>query len=445
MNPALPPKSSAVVVIALFVFSVFFAYPALPIGQSTGLQIAQALAIIALPVLVFRLPRRHVIAFLLLTVPLAVSGTINLIAGRAIRDDLILKLTFLYILVMIVLIPSGAAIRSGRISTIAKAVAAAIVVHAMIGVYQMYGFSQGFFPLDFLHLQNPSFATSPGHFENYALNTRRVMGLFPEPSAMASAIGPWALVLMALLVNSRMVPRPMKGKFLLGSAVIGAVVMIVSSGSGYLVIFVICMLWIIAPAMVPFVLGFRARVSFFRLAIAIIVFFAFAWFVYGEQFSGRFTTENYSWQLRASSLVEGTSIMLTHDPLTLLFGIGPGQTTLWFNNSEIWSVVVRYFTETGLIGTASFGLLLILVVRAILRANTQARWAGIGCLIAWLGAVVTTTAHLVVLPPWLMLSLLVVWDRMFPPDESAVPQIERTDDDSVPAKGTLPMKVIPKV
>jgi hypothetical protein len=52
-----------------------------------------------------------------------------------------------------------------------------------------------------------------------------------------------------------------------------------------------------------------------------------------------------------------------------------------------------------------------MVSRAIVRSS--ARLMGFSCLLAWLAGVVLTTSFLSLLPIWLLLGVLLNWDRIF--------------------------------
>ena len=84
------------------------------------------------------------------------------------------------------------------------AAGAAIVLHSLIGLYQLYSFSKDQFPLLFLYV-NPSFLSMEewGHdIHDYARYVKRPCGLFPEPeSAMAASLGPWIVLLAGLLLD----------------------------------------------------------------------------------------------------------------------------------------------------------------------------------------------------------------------------------------------------
>ena len=81
------------------------------------------------------------------------------------------------------------------------AAGAAIVLHSLIGLLQLYSFSKDQFPLLFLYV-NPSFVSVQECVaEEYALYNKRPCGLFPEPSAMAASLGPWTVLLAGLLLN----------------------------------------------------------------------------------------------------------------------------------------------------------------------------------------------------------------------------------------------------
>ena len=96
--------------------------------------------------------------------------------------------------------------------------------------------------------------------------------------------------------------------------------------------------------------------------------------------------ENSSWTARLASIVWGLSYLGT-SPADLLFGVGPGQSYLLLQSPDasnllpetsgeltvtaVWSVVVLYVQEMGLLGAAILALTLILVLRAIVRSSAR--------------------------------------------------------------------------
>lgn len=136
--------------------------------------------------------------------------------------------------------------------------------------------------------------------------------------------------------------------------------------------------------------------------------------------------ENSSWSARLASIGWSLAYLGT-SPSTFLFGIGPGQSYLILQSpgssnllatstgepvTAVWSVVMSYVLEAGLLGALAWTLVLIMVSRAIIRSS--ARLVGLSCFMAWLAGVIFTTSYLALLPIWLFLGVLLVWDRIFP-------------------------------
>src|SRR3982751_5719230 len=140
----------------LFAASCFFPYPALAIGNNTGLQLSQALALAAVPLLCVRPPGRAFRALLLILTPVYLSMLVNVMIGDVTTLAIIPKEAVALSLAMIVLWPSEWATRPAPFRDVLAAAAAAIAAHALVGLYQAYSFSKDEFPLLFLY-RNPSF------------------------------------------------------------------------------------------------------------------------------------------------------------------------------------------------------------------------------------------------------------------------------------------------
>ena len=78
----------------------------------------------------------------------------------------------------------------------------------------------------------------------------------------------------------------------------------------------------------------------------------------------------------------------------------------------MWSVVVTYIQEAGLVGAAALTAALIAVLRAV--AASSAPLLGLSCLMVWLAGVVFTTSYLSLLPLWIFFALLLGWDYLLP-------------------------------
>ena len=185
-NPVGPlegrPPFLWVAVAFLFSLVCFIPNPALPLGDSTGLQGGQIMALLSLPfVLISGLPKRHTLILLLLLLPMLVSGLLVVLTGRALSNEVVLKLTVATVLVFLVLVPAGKVANKRYALPLLSGLAWGVMLNVAVGLYQVYSFARDEFPLPGLY-QNPSF----GSFitkdpESYALYVKRPFGIFPEP------------------------------------------------------------------------------------------------------------------------------------------------------------------------------------------------------------------------------------------------------------------------
>ncbi len=413
-----------------FVFVCFLPNPALPIGESTGLQAGQILAIPFVFVLLVSggLPRRHTEVLLLLVSPIFLSGFLAILTGRALSDEIAVNTMIATALVMIVLIPAGGITRERCSVPLLSGAAAAILCHALVGIYQSYWFARDVFPLAGLY-QNPSFlsliAEEPS---NWALYVKRPFGLFPEPSAMAASTGPFLILFFGLLLYRGIRPWATRGvRIFLALSIVGGAGLILMSRSGYTIFLLAGFLLAGLPMIKDALLRLHSpkgllTVAVFVLAGAAVTALSVVYL------AARVESEvqgGSSWPLRFASIVLGLKYLGTSLP-DLLTGAGPGQSSLILQSSgaarsglggetgaaAVWSVVVTYIQEAGLVGAAALTAALIAVLRAV--AASSAPLLGLSCLMAWLAGVVFTTSYLSLLPLWIFFALLLGWDYLLP-------------------------------
>ena len=431
----------------LFAFMCFCPNPALPIGSSTGLQAGQIMALLALPVMMLSgLPTRQSLVSLILLVPVLLSGFFTALLQRLPSVEVALKTQVATALVFVVLVAVGRIANRTYAVPLLCGVAWGIILNAAVGIYQAYRFAQDKFPLTGLY-QNPSFNSfitqDP---ENYALYVKRPFGLFPEPSAMAASIGPWLVLTLGLLLYPRLrqgMTRGVTAQLML--ALVCGVSLIIISSSGFVIWLLASMLLVALPYLKDRVLRLHRPGSLFAL-IALVLACALLVGLSVAQIGSRLDVQEYSsWSSRLSSIVWSLTYLST-DLGHLLYGVGPGQSYLILQSlsldapgfgggavTAVWSVVINYVLETGLLGALTLVLVLALVVRCIVRSS--ARVVGLCCFVAWLAGVVLTTSYLPLLPIWLFLGVLLGWDRVFrgrtnvsavPPGAAAARKVVRT-------------------
>jgi hypothetical protein len=123
---------------------------------------------------------------------------------------------------------------------------------------------------------------------------------------------------------------------------------------------------------------------------------------------------NGSWDDRAASIAFGFKLLTQGDPLTIVFGLGTGQTApaLWdlAGLDAVWSVTLTYVYETGLLGAAVVGWIgwqLVGVWRATRAKVVFAMLVGV-----WLVGVTVTTSYQQLLPLWVAFGWLTVWPEV---------------------------------
>jgi hypothetical protein len=441
--------------IFLFVFICFIPNPALlSLGNNTGLQAGQLLALLFLPVaLILGLPRRQMLALLLLVLPVLTSTFLGVVTRHVVDSDVAFSSMVASGLAFVILIPAG--VVASRISAnksymtpLLSGVALAVVVHVIVGGYQAYSFASDVFPLKGLY-QNTSFLSAdPDVLDRWATWTKRPFGLFPEPSAMAASIGPWLILIAGLLLNPKLQFQYgiMRGtKALLILAVVSGVGLVIMSSSGFTPWLLGGLLLVALPTLKRQILRLHRPRNALALFAIILVGVAIA--VIASNYVGdRVAGNDASWSARGNSIVWALSFLGTSWQ-DLFFGAGPGQAYYILQIpalrgslpaggsgglavSAVWSLVVNYIQETGLVGALALALLLIVVLRAIHLSS--ARLIGLSCLIPWLVGVILTTSYLPLLPIWLFFSVLLVWDRIF--EARAIPEGLNSKSGDLPAR-----------
>jgi hypothetical protein len=412
----------------LFAFVWFFPNPGLPLGNSTGLQAGQILALLALPViLLIGLPRRETLALVLIVLPAALSSFVAVLTRDALSDGVAVKSLVGGALVFVALVPAGRVVDKRYLVPLLCGAAWAIVLHAALGVYQAYSFTRDTFPLPWLY-QNPTFRSPISEQpEVWATYVKRPFGLFPEPSAMAASIGPWLVLLLGLLLYPKLrygMGRGTMAQLLL--AVVCGLSLVLKSSSGFA-------LWLLPGLFVlalPYLKNLILRLYVPRnwLVLAMLGAAGAALLAVAATHVGLRADlqENSSWSGRLASIIWGLGYMRT-SLISMVFGIGQGQTYVVLQSSglahpppespgqdtvvAVWSVVVNYVVETGLLGAAAQAIILFMVVRAVLRSS--ARFVGVIATMTWLAGLLLATSYPALLPIWLFFAVLLEWDRIF--------------------------------
>jgi hypothetical protein len=409
-----------------FTLACFFPYPALAIGGNTGLQLSQFLSLASAPLLCGRAVCRPLCALILLLTPIFVSGFVNILFGLVPSVGILPKASAALVLALGVIWPSGWIVRRSRFRAVLAAAVVGIAVHAAIGLLQVYAFSHDEFPLLWLY-RNPSFKSMGSWSELYARYIKRPCGLFPEPSAMGASLGPWLVLLSGLLLDPRL------GRGLgwragsMATCVLAAgftLLALSRSGSAFTTMGAVFVVWA-GSTLFGHGRG-EARSGFGRYLVSALVFtgvvtvLVYAAYRLSQGFGERVDS---SWGVRALTIWGGLTANV--DPIGLLFGVGPGQSTDVLRRNLAWvplagdqeelavfSLVVAYYMDTGLLGLMSMIALLAMMLFAVARSSAIV--LGLCALGTWLVGTVVTTSYIALSPIWLFLAVLLTWDQVFP-------------------------------
>ncbi|MGB7161536.1 MAG: hypothetical protein WBD40_25985 [Tepidisphaeraceae bacterium] len=392
-------------------FACFMPYPAINVGRTSAIQIGNILtALMVLPVAGLLLRRRPFNIYPALMLPMCLSTLI--VAARG-GEELSLSLKFTVAFGVSCLSLWAAQLYAPRYSIeLLTGIAAATVVHAIVGLWQLHSFSAAQFPLVELYV-NQSFLSVQENVNVIARYIQRPFGIFPEPSAMSSSLAPWVLLWSAYFLEIiRFKREPARWQRLLfAAAAAGGLVLIILSRSGHAGVTLMAMavlgaIWAMRTKAKP-------QVHLAVLAVAAIVLpfvVIMAVNALGDRMGGA-RIMNSSWQERSSSLLVGFGLFTNGGIGTALFGVGPGLSppALWelARLQAVWSVLLTYVYETGLIGI----LVIAWIARYLLRT-----WRAAGrdivftaILGVWLVGVTITTSYGQLLPLWIALGWLTVW------------------------------------
>ena len=423
----------------LFALSCFFPYPALAIGNYNGLQLGEALALLALPFVLFRPPTRALAIYVLYFIPITLSALISMMSVSWNSSDIMLKEMLSTVIAVTVLTLSTRLVDDDLPRKVLSMAAAAILFHVGVGILQIYKFNNNEFPLLFLY-KNPSFKPLESWAEVYATYMKRPCGLFPEPSAMTSSIGPWLILICGVLFNAEARHRLAPSRFsraLLGASLAGGLLLVGVSRSGLAPAILAGAVIVVAAQWKSSGLQGNPVAKVLGGLAALVAFLGLAFVVWKLQagFEARFES---SWGLRSASII--TALTANNEPLTFLFGVGPGQASVVIRRllagmpipdgeaeMSLWSVSVAYYMDTGLLGAISLCTMAVVSLRAVMRSS--AKLLGIVAMgIWWVGiTVITSYVHLSAI--WLFFGFLLEWERIFPPlrANSQEPPIEAVE------------------
>jgi hypothetical protein len=419
---AAPPSSAWRIGAALamiFGFVCFMPYPAIPIGRQSALQIGNLLApLLLIPALALPWRHRPIYLFPLILAPLVLSAVKAGLMGSS-DLDLCVKAVGVWAIACLTLVVTQLyAPRYGL--WLLTGIAAATLVHAAVGVCQIYSFSQAEFPFVGLYV-NQSFLSVADNADTIARYVQRPFGIFPEPSAMACSLAPWICFWVAELCGVvRLRDQPARWqRILFAAAAAGGLGLIILSSSGHTMITLAALVLIV----IPWFRRLKATPRTFAIVLPMLcIVVPLVLWAASTMMSDRIAGESQasgSWDDRSTSLIVGFSLYAHGDLPTILFGLGVGlsPTAVWnaAGLDAVWSVLLCYFYETGLIGAVVICLIGAYLLRAWRASRLNLAFAAIT--VVWLVGITLTTSYPHLLPIWVALGWLTVWPAICAPGD----------------------------
>jgi hypothetical protein len=409
------PTLTASCVAAIFGFLCFIPYPAYPIGNNTALQMGNVATVFALLFASMRLWEQMPLSMLFLVLTPRCVSTLKVLLIDGADASLCFKATGSWAITLLTVIAVQIHAPRHALSFL-TGIALATLLHVAIGVYQVYSFASGVFPLAELY-ENVSFLSVQENALKMARWEQRPFGLFPEPSAMASCLGPFVIYFAAIcfrLVHLRQRPTYWH-RYLFAAASAGGMALMIASRSGHsaptLAALAILFLWWLGRA--PGDLRTYAIVSAL-MGIAMPVAFVFAYQALLARLSGGTDLGNDSWEERYTSLVIGFKAWSQQGLATALFGLGPGLSTDVVKSASgidsVFSLLLAYFYDTGVIGLVAISW----VGRRVWQSWRDSRFNLVFglVLVNWAIGVTVTTSYGQLLPLWITLGWLSSWDAI---------------------------------
>jgi hypothetical protein len=409
----LAPSRAGALFALLLGLLAFLPYPAIPAGRNSAIQAGNILtAFMVLPCLALPWRRRPFIFYPLLLAPLVISAVKVAVLGGS---DVIVGMKALGVWALSCLTMVATQLYAPRYGRhLMLGIAAATLIHVAVGLWQAQAFASGELPLVELYV-NPSFLGVQERAHVIASYIQRPFGLFPEASAMSSSLAPWALLWLAEASGALRFRQPPERwhRALFLAAAAGGLVLIILSRSGHAMVTV-------AGTVLLFLMWVKNSASSARTYAALLlvvgVLLPCLFWLTANSLQERLNEAggNGSWDDRAASIAFGFKLLTQGDPLTIVFGLGTGQSApaLWdlAGLDAVWSVTLTYVYETGLLGATVAGWIgwqLVGVWRATRTKVVFAMLVGV-----WLVGVTVTTSYQQLLPLWVALGWLTVWPEV---------------------------------
>lgn len=397
----------------IYSFCLFTPYPAIPVGNYTGIQVAHILTIFFLFVYGADIAgaKKVILIYSFLMIPpiisfaLDPSNVINLNATIA-----------LALALLVIVVASHFIISSFHMCVYGAAVA--IGLHGIVGLVQQYFYLSERFPLLELYI-NPSFAPIDDGitWQIYAFYTKRSFGLLPEPSAMFASIAPWLVLITALLFDpkSAIRSRISVDKWMYLVFALGFILVFFGRSGGTPVLILG-----VAPIIFRYTvtnLKTGSLKGWLAFLFVLILFVSISFFIYFD-LQDRVSDEVQkagSWEERMATIAYSFQALFEGDLLDALFGFGMGATsqmTLAATGSPgVHSWIFGYMMGTGVVGFLCLLSVLYVVFLSIFQSKTSA--LGIGIFIIWLFCATVVTGYLQLLAMWGMFALLINWKQLF--------------------------------
>lgn len=386
--------------VQVIVFLSFFPYPAVvALGRSVGVQAVQIVVVFVCCTQLQSVVRTASMkAFLLLVLPQLASLSI-LVVTAEVGDPTLAIRSYASTVFVLTCLPGFGLLLLGRdLGQLVLPVSAAIFVNLAAAAYQFTEFRSGRFPM-IEYFSNPSFADIQAISGYYASYTHRPIGIFPEPSSMAAAIGPWGVL---LLLYGSQGQKPLRHLALGGSF---ACLLAIALGST--VYFPFLLLAYLAAILSA---GVRPALRFAVVALgASLVWWGFSVGLLGRLDLG----SNRSFQYRLESLVAAKT--LAAQTVSALFvGRGPGQTSLALAENRlgvesVYSILGTWWVEGGMMALAGVIVVAAMAVRRLPTIGTRIAFA------CWIVGVGSATGYTALLPVWLLLAFVLdgaTWERV---------------------------------
>ncbi|HEV7299969.1 MAG TPA: hypothetical protein VGN72_11440 [Tepidisphaeraceae bacterium] len=389
-------------------------YMGIPVGDQTALQVGHFLAALICAGLLFVSWRnRPFWIYPLMIAPLCLSVLRVSVEGNG-DASLGLKSLLVWMTSLVPLLAVQLCAPRYLLAFLTGA-ACATLLHFAVGLWQLMVFASGEFPLLWLYY-NPSFLSVQDNAVTIARYQRRPFGIFPEPSAMSSSLAPWVLLWMANLlglVRFRLTPERWQ-RILFACAAAGGLSLIIFSQSGHAAITLLAAAVFIATWFV------RSKATSGTYATILLMFGVITPFMLWMAITslanrvGGSEMGNSSWEDRSQSLLIGLNLWLDTGVANAICGFGLGLTSPVLSREyqleAVWSVLLTYVYETGLIGVVAVGCVAMHLVRCWRKSGYSAAFAAIT--MVWLVGVTITTSYLQLLSLWMTLGWLSIWPEV---------------------------------